>query len=160
MEASNSQDQLWFAPIYLRSHSSAWRLSPSIRLSRSASAVARNSVRPVGVALPLSNAAVLVLDQVLVRERSSGGKVDSRGPHRVGASVSSGAESDGGVRVPATQLRDAAYDVHGLPEGGCAALVKGDASVGRCGAALAWSRWGRGAAGPGCVGRGGTGAGC
>jgi hypothetical protein len=135
-------DELWRSAAvpttWIQPHSSVQQSPPSIRLSRSASAVFGNSVRPVGIALPLSNATVLVLDQVLVGERCSSGKVDSRGPHRVRASVSGGAESDGGVRVPAAQLRDAANDVHGLAKGGCAALVEGDTSVGGRGAALAW----------------------
>ena len=135
------------------------KLSPGIRLCRSASAVTRNSVRPVRIALPSSNATVLVLDQVLVCETCSSRKVDSRGPQGVGACVLGGAESNGRVRVPAAQLRNAANDVYSLSKGGCAALVERDTRVGWGGTALTWgSRSGR-AARPSGVSRGGAGAG-
>jgi hypothetical protein len=123
-------------------------------LSRSTSTVARDSVRPVRVALIRSDATVLVLDQILVGENCSSGKVDSSGPQRVRAGVLGSAQSDSRVRVPATQLRDAAGDVHSLAEVGRATLVECDTSVGGCGAALAWSGRGGRATGPGCVGCG------
>jgi hypothetical protein len=136
------------------------RSPPSIRLCCSASTVARNSVRSVRIALPRSNATVLVLDQVLVREARSGREVNGGEPERVVAGVLCGTESNGVVGVKAAKLRDAARDVDGLAKVGGAAFVECDCGECRSGAALTGGRGSCGAAWPGCVGGCGARASC
>jgi hypothetical protein len=129
---------------------------PRIRLRASASTVARDSVRPVGITLPCSNATVLVLGQILVREACSGGEVDSSEPQRVGAGVLCGTESNGLGGVPAAKLRDAARDVDCLAKVGGVTLVERDCGKGRGRAALTGCCGGCGPTWPGCVGGSGA----
>jgi hypothetical protein len=107
--------------------------SPSIRLRASTSTVARDSVRPVRVALPRSDATVLVLCQVLVGEARSGGEIDGGEPQRVGAGVLCGTECNS-------------------LGGDCGERRGGVALTGCCGSC--------GAAWPGCVCGRGARAGC
>jgi hypothetical protein len=129
---------------------------PSIRLRASASTVARNSVRPVRIALPRSDATVLVLGQVLVREARSGGKVDGGEPQRVGAGVLCGTESNSLGGIPAAKLRDAARDVYGLAKVGGVTLVERDCGKRRGRAALTGCCGSCGTTWPGCVGGSGA----
>jgi hypothetical protein len=134
--------------------------SPSIRLRASTSTVARDSVRPVRVALPCSDATVLVLCQVLVGEARSGGEIDGGEPQRVGAGVLCGTECNSLGGVPAAKLRDASRDVDSLAKVGGVTLVECDCGERRGGVALTGCCGSCGAAWPGCVCGRGARAGC
>lgn len=102
----------------------------------------------------------MVLDQVLVIEGRSSGKVDGREPQRIVAGVPGGTESDGRVGVPAAKLRDAARDVNGLTEVGGATLVEGHCGKSRGRAALTRSSGSCGTPRPSCVGGSGARTSC